>query len=335
MPALSQAFAADRLFRLKKPPLLQFCIFAGRIFRQQPSFRPSACVQILIDRAQAPPTPKHLQRSTAVSTTFHVSLTGLDTPHQLGYTVDRKEGFDSYILLVFSTPFFTRTAQGIENGDPGDCILHTPFFPEHHGNQPGAAEGFRNSWIHFTGEAVPALTQRYDIPCNELIRTSVSDWLNSYLHAIQSEQTFRKPYWEERVNLIMEEIFLSLGRYKQLRDELVSFTPTERELQAKFTEAKIGIHAHYQQAWTVKKMAELVNLSPDRFWVLYQKYFKISPKEDLITKRLEEAKIKLIHSNHSIEQIALDCGFNSLYYFSRIFKKRVGCTPSRYRSNIR
>lgn len=263
-----------------------------------------------------------------------ILLFGLDTPHDPEFVIDRPKGFESYVLLCFSTPFFTKTAHGIVYGKPGDCILHDPHFHEYHGTPEGMVDGFRNDWIHFIGEPVAEMVQRYQVPINEIISTGEPHLLGPSLRAIAMELSIRKPYWEQKIALLMEEILLTLGRHKQLHGEFDKFTPAEKAFQDQFVTARLFIQQHFEQDWTVAQMAELVNLSPERFWVLYQKYFRNSPKDDLIIKRIEEAKIRLLNTYLSIEQVAAHCGFHSLYYFSRSFKKRVGCTPSDYRKNM-
>ena len=47
--------------------------------------------------------------------------------------------------------------------------------------------------------------------------------------------------------------------------------------------------------------------------------------------RLSKAKTLLANTNLSIEQISLKCGFNEYSYFTRLFKKQFGQTPTNYR----
>ena len=49
--------------------------------------------------------------------------------------------------------------------------------------------------------------------------------------------------------------------------------------------------------------------------------------------KLEKAKNMLINSNYNINEIASSVGFDDAYYFSRIFKKEFGISPSEYKKN--
>ena len=48
-------------------------------------------------------------------------------------------------------------------------------------------------------------------------------------------------------------------------------------------------------------------------------------------KRLEEAEKQLRESDKSILEIALDCGFENVTYFNRLFKRKHGIPPGKYR----
>lgn len=264
---------------------------------------------------------------------INISLFGIDTPHQPDFVIDWPNGIHSYILMCFSTPFFIRTLSGIETGKPGDCILYTPDFPQYHGTLPGEIHGFRNDWLHLTGNNLITQAEKYQIPFNQIIRTGQSHIISSHLHRIANEVSYQQPYKNERIALIVEEILLLISRYSKLEFEFENLKPVEQEYKKPFIEVRSYIHLHFQEDWPINRMANMLNLSSSRFSVLYHNFFKISPKEDLIVKRIDEAKILLISTRASVEQVALDCGFKSIYYFSKIFKKRTGVSPQAFRRN--
>lgn len=57
-----------------------------------------------------------------------------------------------------------------------------------------------------------------------------------------------------------------------------------------------------------------------------------SPNGYITTIRLNKAKVMLSATNKSIKDISYACGFSSPYYFSRVFAKAIGMSPSEYRS---
>jgi AraC-like DNA-binding protein len=79
-------------------------------------------------------------------------------------------------------------------------------------------------------------------------------------------------------------------------------------------------------------MAEKLSLSSSRFASLYKQEFKTSPTEDLIKTRISQAKKMLSTTKVSVKQVSVACGFESVHYFHRAFKKRIDITPKHYQN---
>ena len=62
---------------------------------------------------------------------------------------------------------------------------------------------------------------------------------------------------------------------------------------------------------------------------LFKKYFKCSPYRYITDTRINAAKSLLI-SGKKVKEVAFDCGYNDFSYFSRIFKKHTGQSPTSY-----
>jgi AraC-like DNA-binding protein len=90
------------------------------------------------------------------------------------------------------------------------------------------------------------------------------------------------------------------------------------------------VHERLADRWTVAKMAKLADLGENRFAVLYRECFGISPLEDLIRVRLHHAEWLLTNRRTTVTEAAERSGFQSIHYFSRLFRRRVGCPPSEY-----
>ena len=59
-------------------------------------------------------------------------------------------------------------------------------------------------------------------------------------------------------------------------------------------------------------------------------FVDITPVEYLIEFRISRAMVLLDESDISIEEVGRRCGFESASYFTKIFKRRTGVTPSIY-----
>jgi AraC-like DNA-binding protein len=62
---------------------------------------------------------------------------------------------------------------------------------------------------------------------------------------------------------------------------------------------------------------------------------KRSFSQFVIELRLQQATNMLINSTLTIDQISLECGFESPSYFYRTFKRYKGITPAAYQKSLR
>jgi AraC family transcriptional regulator len=80
-------------------------------------------------------------------------------------------------------------------------------------------------------------------------------------------------------------------------------------------------------------LAALLGMSQFHFSHLFKQAIGIAPYQYLLQQRIERAKQLLKQSDHSIMEIALDCGFNSHSHLSKQFRQFTGVTPKAYRVN--
>ncbi len=91
------------------------------------------------------------------------------------------------------------------------------------------------------------------------------------------------------------------------------------------------ISGHYTEEISMNDVASKINFSPTYFSRLFKKETGHSFVSYLTLVRILRS-IKLLRQNdQSIEQIAMEIGFNTPNYFSATFKKEIGLSPSQYR----
>lgn len=91
---------------------------------------------------------------------------------------------------------------------------------------------------------------------------------------------------------------------------------------------------HIEQPLSVRLLAGRVGLSPAHYSRLFQKEMGCSPGQYLINLRMERASFLLRHSNSSLSEICGAVGYESLPSFTRLFKQRMGATPSQFREKM-
>lgn len=85
---------------------------------------------------------------------------------------------------------------------------------------------------------------------------------------------------------------------------------------------------------SVAKLATSCGLSSSRFAHLFKEELGETPVQVIEKIRLKRAGDMLTISDKPIAQIAKETGFNSPYYFSRVFSKHYGVSPRGFRSRV-
>ncbi len=93
------------------------------------------------------------------------------------------------------------------------------------------------------------------------------------------------------------------------------------------------LEAHYSEEITLEHMAEQVNISPQYFSKLIKKNTGFNFIDWLSMLRVKKAKELLTNSNYTVKEVCFMVGYKDPNYFSRIFKKRIGLTPSEFVKN--
>ncbi|MBP1993673.1 helix-turn-helix domain-containing protein [Paenibacillus eucommiae] len=110
-----------------------------------------------------------------------------------------------------------------------------------------------------------------------------------------------------------------------------------KEADTGIEESIAYIHKHYHHKIQLKTLAEMSGFTPTSYSREFKKRYGKSPIEYLNAHRIAQAKQMLLVQNHSIKEVAASSGFISEFYFSRMFKRETGFSPTLYmkRTDIR
>ncbi|MBQ9134146.1 MAG: helix-turn-helix domain-containing protein [Clostridia bacterium] len=116
-----------------------------------------------------------------------------------------------------------------------------------------------------------------------------------------------------------------------LRLESASYVPISKRRILENAVLYIAEHLSDEEL-SVPEIADSVNMSESYFRRLFDEVYSVSPVQYINTLRINHAKELIRCTDESFTAIAAKVGFSNVYYFSRMFKKKAGCTPSEYRS---
>jgi YesN/AraC family two-component response regulator len=106
--------------------------------------------------------------------------------------------------------------------------------------------------------------------------------------------------------------------------------PTESQIPNLLQQVVYYIYGNYRSPLSVREIAEKFNVSQQYLSRLFNKYFGKSAKEYMNNVRINRAKELLKTTPMSVKEVSYAVGINDPLYFSRLFKKLVGITPSEF-----
>ncbi|MDQ0253275.1 two-component system response regulator YesN [Evansella vedderi] len=106
------------------------------------------------------------------------------------------------------------------------------------------------------------------------------------------------------------------------------------DMKGQLTRAREYIDANYHKAISLEEVAEHVGLSSYYLSKLFKDRYERTFIDYLTDVRMTKAKEYLKDRNLPLKEIAIDIGYKDPNYFSRVFKKETGISPSEYRGKL-
>ena len=170
---------------------------------------------------------------------------------------------------------------------------------------------------------LPFIVFRHDEPDH----SEVLDLIGEIYAAFREQDVCFEMTVQRNISRIFEYIFRnfeSLPRSEESRIQLTAQIRIEKMLTY--------IYEHYADAVTLEDIAGAANISRSEAGRCFQTYMNCSPVDALIRHRLQTARRLLNETTLTLQEISYDCGFHSVNYFSRQFKKLYGYAPGRNRT---
>jgi AraC-like DNA-binding protein len=255
---------------------------------------------------------------------------GSEVAEPPGFTIDRPKGSGDFDFLHFASPLTVLVQGRRVRVRPGACILFSPGTPQWY---TGGARPFTHDWFHFYGPMARRLVRVSGVPLDRVLYPGATQVVTDMVRAMCLELIQKQPCWQYALSAMVQELLITVRRRLQPvagdgRGAL------KAQVNHRIADVRVAVHARPEQEWSVSGMARRACLSRTHFTLLYRRLFDVSPMEDLIRSRLQRARWLLENSTTPVRQIALQLGFEDPAYFSRLFSRRVGVTPARYRMGL-
>lgn len=110
--------------------------------------------------------------------------------------------------------------------------------------------------------------------------------------------------------------------------------PENVRIAAMKDEVEQYIKKHYAEDISIYKLASMMNYSEAYFCKLFKRCFNVNFTTYLLEYRMEIAKKLLEDPKINIKVIGKSCGYPDSNYFTRVFKRSIGMTPTEYRTKV-
>lgn len=134
-----------------------------------------------------------------------------------------------------------------------------------------------------------------------------------------------------------QDYLLKPASEADLREMLQTFfgevTETRKEGASPFeTALNVWVRQHYAEDMTLEAAAESMGMSPFYFSRQVKAATGKTFLEFFTAYRIEKAKYRLRSMELSVAEVGRSVGYPDSNYFTKVFKRATGCTPSVYRS---
>lgn len=240
---------------------------------------------------------------------------------------NRGRVLDGYYLVFISggEGVFESAKTEPANLKEGTCFLLFPGI--WHRYKPLSQSGWEEYWVGFKGSYPEDLMENFD-PENPFVQTGRSDTLLKLFHALIECVQQANPGYHQAITGIALQILAYVHAISKYHELNISNTAKLVE-EAKFLlRESIGASSSVEHIWA-KLPAGYSKLRKD-----FKTHTGLSPNQYQLNLRLEKAKELLLHTSLSVNEIAYQTGFESVFYMSRIFKKKIGMAPRSFRGHF-
>lgn len=250
-----------------------------------------------------------------------------DHPDQYIFTWEKGRILNEF-HLVFITKgrgVFESKATGKINVFDGDVFLLFPGV--WHRYKPKRSIGWTEHWVGFSGKiATQFLSNGFFKTDDPIISKCNNPYILNHFNSL-FKLFDEEPYGYQRIaSGICIQLMADLYNIKSGGNSLET-------LKSMISKTKSIMYNNINSTLNLKEIARSLGVSYSKFRIDFKKQTGVSPLQYHLLIKIEKSKELLLNSNKSQKEIAFELGFESDVYFNRLFKRKTGFAPGKYRKN--
>lgn len=201
------------------------------------------------------------------------------------------------------------------------------IFPgEWHRYKPNTSKGWTENYIGFSGSIIEQLFSKTIFSAKKpVLNIGIREEIIDTYYKIFELSLNEKPGYQQ----------IASGMIVKLLGYLISFEKQKdfsgKEVSKTIESVRFKIRQELNQNIDFRKLSAEHHVSYSYLRKMFKKYTGISPGQYQLQLRIMHAKELIISTDKSIKEICYEAGFQSIHYFSRLFKQKTGTPPSALR----
>lgn len=250
-----------------------------------------------------------------------------DHPATHAFTWNKGRILDDYYLVYISKGkgTFESSETGLFEISAGTCFFLFPGV--WHRYKPDPHSGWEEYWVGFKGYYPEYLmSQHFFDKKNPFIQVGLNVELQQLFHKLLDCVKSSISGYHQIISGVTLEM---LGMVNSIA--LNEYTGADETSRA-IAKAKFRMRESIEKPIEIDELLNEIPMSYSKFRQAFKKATGQSPNQYYLNIRLNKAKELLASTSLNINEIAFHTGFESIFYFSKLFKKKIGISPKDYRS---
>ena len=229
---------------------------------------------------------------------------------------------DWYLLYVISGTLCVKSDRSDLTCTSGNFLIFPPNRPYSYYHD--LHEQIECYWIHFSGSDVEKALGQYAFGIFPEVNTITHDVvINARYSNIFNTFSQNDKFRDRELSILFDRLLLSLAKR-------ISGAQSTKSALIKSLNY---INSNYNTDIYIPALAELENLSLSRYNTVFREVTGTSPSNYIKQLRLSTACEFLLSTDMPINLIGESVGYPNPYFFSKMFKRNIGMSPTEYRRN--